>query len=168
MEERAVRESQVVLSQSMGIEDANLLGFVHGGVIMKLVDNAAGLVAIRHSRGPVVTAAVDEMSFIEPVQLGALVTVAASLNYVGTTSMEVGVRVETEDVLTGERAHTASAYLVFVALEEGSGKPRPVPRLIAETPDEKRRMREAGIRRDARLARRRKILEARAAGEDAV
>jgi acyl-CoA hydrolase len=168
VEERAVRESQVVLSQNMGIEDANLAGFVHGGVIMKLVDNAAGLAAIRHSRGPVVTAAIDEMSFIEPVQLGSLVTVKASLNYVGTSSMEVGVRVETEDIFTGERAHTSSAYLVFVALDTDTGKPREVPRLVAETPDEKRRMREALIRRDARLARRERILEARAAGEDAV
>jgi acyl-CoA hydrolase len=116
----------------------------------------------------VVTAAIDEMSFIEPVQLGSLVTVKASLNYVGTSSMEVGVRVETEDILTGERAHTSSAYLVFVALDKDTGKPREVPRLVAETPDEKRRMREALIRRDARLARRERILEARAAGEDAV
>jgi acyl-CoA hydrolase len=152
----------------MGIEDASLAGFVHGGVIMKLVDNAAGLAAIRHSRGPVVTAAIDEMSFMEPVQLGSLVTVKASLNYVGSSSMEVGVRVETEDILTGERAHTSSAYLVFVALDKDTGKPRDVPRLIAETPDEKRRMREAQIRRETRLARRQKILEARAAGEDAV
>jgi acyl-CoA hydrolase len=168
VEERAVRESQVVLSQNMGIADANLAGFVHGGVIMKLVDDAAGLAAIRHSRGPVVTAAVDEMSFIEPVQLGSLVTVKASLNDVGTSSMEVGVRVETEDILTGERAHTSSAYLVFVALDQDTGKPREVPRLVAETPAEKRRMREAQIRRETRLARRHRILEARAAGEDAV
>ena len=157
----------MVLSQNMGIEDANLAGFVHGGVIMKLVDNAAGLAAIRHSRGPVVTAAIDEMSFIEPVQLGSLVTVKASLNYVGCSSMEVGVRVETEDILTGERAHTSSAYLVFVALDD-TGKPREVPRLVAESPDEKRRMREAQIRREARLVRRQRILEARAASEDAV
>ena len=158
----------MVLSQGMGIEDANLAGFVHGGVIMKMVDNAAGLAAIRHSRGPVVTAAVDQMSFIEPVQLGALVTVKASVNAVGKTSMEVGVRVETEDVVTGERAHTSSAYLVFVALDGETGKPRPVPGLVAETPAEKRRMREAQIRRETRLARRQRILEARAAGEDAV
>ena len=158
----------MVLSQLMGIEDANLAGFVHGGVIMRLVDNAAGLAAIRHSRGPVVTAAVDEMSFMEPVQLGSLVTVKASLNYVGSSSMEVGVRVETENVVTGERAHTSSAYLVFVALDKDTGKPREVPRLVGETPIEKRRMREAQIRRDARLARRQQILEARAVGEDAV
>ena len=163
-----MRESQVVLSRLMGIEDANLAGFVHGGVIMKLVDDAAGLAAIRHSRGPVVTAAVDEMSFMEPVQLGSLVTVKASLTYVGTTSMEVGVRVETEDILTGAKAHTSSAYMVFVALDEETGRPREVPGLVAETPDEKRRMREAEIRREARLVRRQRILEARAAGRDAV
>ena len=155
MEERAVRKSQVVLSQNMGIEDANLAGFVHGGVIMKLVDNAAGLAAIRHSRGPVVTAAIDEMSFIEPVQLGSLVTVKASLNYVGTSSMEVGVRVETEDIFTGERAHTSSAYLVFVALDTDTGKPREVPRLVAETPDEKRRYDRAAKRRANRVMERR-------------
>src|SRR3989441_6881208 len=123
MDEKAVSESQVVLSQAMGIEDANLAGFVHGGVIMKLVDSAGGLAAIRHSRGPVVTAAIDEMSFIEPVQLYSLVTVQASVNYVGTSSMEVGVRVETEDILTGERAHTSSAYLVIVALDKETRKP---------------------------------------------
>jgi acyl-CoA hydrolase len=163
---KPVSTSQVTLVQLMEITDANLGGLVHGGVIMKLVDDAAGLAAIRHSRGPVVTAAVDEMSFIEPVQLGSLVTVKASLTYVGSTSMEVGVRVETEDVVTGARAHTSSAYLVFVALDENTGRPREVPGLIAETPDEKRRLREAEIRREARLARRQRILEARAAGHD--
>src|SRR5207237_8811428 len=100
----------------MGIEDANLAGFVHGGVIMKLVDNAAGLAAIRHSRGPVVTAAIDQMSFIEPVQLGSLVTVKASLNYVGTSSLEVGVLVVTAEIITVALAHTSSAYLAIVAI----------------------------------------------------
>lgn len=158
----------MILSQNMGIADANLAGFVHGGVIMKLVDDAAGLAAIRHSRGPVVTAAIDQMSFIEPVQLGSLVTVKASLNYVGSSSMEVGVRVETEDIVTGERAHTSSAYLVFVALDKETGRPRPVPGLVPETTEEKRRMREAQIRRESRLARRQRILDLRAAGHDAV
>ena len=140
----------MVLSQNMGIEDANLAGFVHGGVIMKLVDNAAGLAAIRHSRGPVVTAAIDQMSFIEPVQLGSLVTVKASLNYVGTSSMEVGVRVETENLLTGVRLHTNSCYLTFVAVD-ASGKPVPVPPLKPETPDEIRRHEAAKSRRERRL-----------------
>lgn len=155
---KTVRESQVELSAAMELGDANLAGFVHGGVIMKMVDSAGGLCAIRHARGPVVTAAVDEMVFIAPIQLGSLVTVKASVNFVGTTSMEVGVRVETEDVMTGERAHASSAYLVFVALDEKTGKPRAAPALISETPDEKRRLREAGIRRQARLARRASIL----------
>jgi acyl-CoA hydrolase len=162
-QQRRVRESQVELSQSMGIEDANLAGFVHGGVIMKLVDSAGGLAAIRHARGLVVTAAIDEMVFIEPIQLGALVTVKASVNLVGRTSMEVGVRVETEHVLSGERAHASSAYLVFVAIDEDTGRPREVPGLIAETPIQKRRMREAQIRREARLARRASILAQREA-----
>ncbi|MGH2719665.1 MAG: acyl-CoA thioesterase, partial [Actinomycetota bacterium] len=112
MDDKAVSESQVELSQGMGIADANLAGFVHGGVIMKLVDSAGGLCAIRHARGMVVTAAIDEMVFIEPIQLGALVTVKASVNLVGRSSMEVGVRVETENIMTGERAHASSAYLV--------------------------------------------------------
>ena len=161
MDAKAVQESQVVLSQGMGIADANLAGFVHGGVIMKLVDSAGGLAAIRHARGLVVTAAIDEMVFIAPIQLGALVTVKASVNLVGNTSMEVGVRVETENVFTGEQAHASSAYLVFVALDDDTGKPRPVPPLRPETPEEHRRMREAGLRREARLARRASILAQR-------
>lgn len=161
MDQKAVRESQVVLSANMGVADANLAGFVHGGVIMKLVDDAGGLAAIRHSRGLVVTAAIDELSFLVPIQLGSLVTVKASVNQVGSTSMEVGVRVETENVITGERRHASSAYLVFVALDETTGKPRPVPRLLAETAAEKRRMREAEIRRTHRLARREQILAER-------
>ncbi|MGH9266911.1 MAG: acyl-CoA thioesterase [Acidimicrobiales bacterium] len=163
---KTVRDSQVQLSQWMGVQDANLAGFVHGGVIMRLVDAAAGLAAIKHARGSVVTAAIDEMSFIEPVNLGDLVTVKASVNFVGTTSMEVGVRVETENPVTGSRSHTSTAYLVFVAVDETSRRPRPVPRLIAETPDEKRRSREARLRREARLARRQAILEGRAAEHD--
>lgn len=159
---KTVKESQVTLVQSMGIADSNLAGAVHGGVIMKLVDTAAGYAAMKHSGGPVVTAAIDELSFIEPVNLGDLVTLSASVNGVGTTSMEVGVRVETENVLTGQTEHTSTAYLVFVALDPQTRKPRPIPPLIAETPVEKRRMREAELRREARLARREAILAERA------
>jgi uncharacterized protein (TIGR00369 family) len=155
---KTVKESQVQLSQSMGIQDSNLAGAVHGGVIMKLVDTAGGLAAIKHAGPPVVTAAIDEMSFIEPVNLGDLVTVKASVNGVGKTSMEVGVRVETENLMTGQVAHTSTAYLVFVALDGNTRHPRPVPQLVAETPDEKRRMREAEVRRKHRLARREAIL----------
>jgi acyl-CoA hydrolase len=161
MEGKTVKQSQVVLSQAMGLQEANLLGHVHGGVIMKLVDTAAGYAAIRHSQGTVVTVAVDEMSFVAPVHLGDLVTVLASVNGIGRTSMEVGVRVETENVLTGQRAHTSTAYLVFVALDPASDRPRPVPPLIAETETERRRMREAALRRQARVERRRAILAQR-------
>lgn len=163
MEQKSVKESQITLAQMMGIGDSNLAGAVHGGVIMKLVDNAAGLAAIKHAGGLVVTASIDEMSFIEPVELADLVTLKASVNDVGTSSMEVGVRVETENVVTGERRHTSTAYLVFVSLDSQTRRPRPVPRLVAETPDEERRMREAKLRREARLARRERILAERAA-----
>lgn len=158
---KTVKDSQIELAQSMGIADANLANRVHGGVIMRLVDTAAGLAAIKHASGAVVTAAIDEMSFIEPVNLGDLVTFRASVNEVGTTSMEVGVRVETENVFTGERVHTSTAYLVFVAVDPVTNRPRPVPGLVAETPDEQRRMREAKLRRQARLARRQAILATR-------
>lgn len=156
---KPVKSSQVVLSQSMGVADANLINFVHGGVIMRLVDSAGGLAAMKHSGGTVVTAAIDEMSFIEPIALGDLVTVRASVNDVGRTSLEVGVRVETENVVTGRKAHASTAYLVFVALDS-EGNKRQVPKLLAETEDERRRMREAKLRREARLARRESILAA--------
>jgi uncharacterized protein (TIGR00369 family) len=164
MEGKTVKQSQVELSQAMGIQEANLLGHVHGGVIMKLVDTAGGYAAIRHAQGPVVTAAIDEMSFLTPVNLGDLVTVRASVNGVGETSMEVGVRVETENVLTGERAHTSTAYLVFVALDPRTDRPRKVAPLIPETDLERRRMREAELRRRSRVERRRAIVAQRAEG----
>ena len=115
---RPAADSQVTLIQLMEITDANLAGFVHGGVIMKLVDTAAGLAAIKHAGGMCVTVSMDEMSFLAPVHVGDTVTVQASVNDVGTTSLEVGVRVESEDLRTGERTHTSSAYLVFVALDD--------------------------------------------------
>jgi uncharacterized protein (TIGR00369 family) len=159
--ERTVRESRIVLAQHMGINDANLAGAVHGGSIMKLVDTAGALAAIRFCGGPVVTAAIDEMSFLEPVMLGDLVTVTASVNGVGTTSMEVGIRVETENVMTGVRAHTSTAYFLYVAVDPETRQPVPVPRLVAETPEEIRRMRQAEIRRGVRLARRAALIAQR-------
>lgn len=140
----------------MGITDANLAGNVHGGVIMHLVDEAAGVAAARHSGGRVVTAAMDEMSFLHPVMLGDLVVLTASVNDAGTTSMEVGVRVEAEKVRTAERVHTSTAYLVFVALDD-DGSPRAVPPVAPETPEEHRRQRAAKIRRAARLRRKEEI-----------
>jgi uncharacterized protein (TIGR00369 family) len=153
--------SAVALTVPMELTDANLLGNVHGGAIMRLVDNAGGLAAMKHCGGPVVTAAMDEMSFIEPVYVGDVVTVKAMVNDAGRTSMEVGVRVEAENVATGRRVHTSSAYLVYVALDR-EGKPRPVPPVIAETPEQEQRQREAKLRREARLARKEAILRARA------
>lgn len=152
--------SQVTLVQLMEITDANLAGIVHGGVVMKLVDTAAGLAAIKHSGGMCVTVAMDEMSFLAPVHVGDTVTVSASVNDVGTTSLEIGVRVESEELETGIRTHTSSAYLVFVALD-GDGKPRRVPPLVAETDEERRRQHEAKIRRETRTAHREAIAEHR-------
>lgn len=160
-EVRAPSDSSVVLSQAMAITDANLAGNVHGGVIMKLVDTAAGLAAVKHCRARVVTVAMDEMVFIEPVYLSDVVTLQAQVNDVGRTSMEVGVRVEAENTLSGERRHVSTAYLVFVALDE-HGRPLSVPLLDPENAEERRRMEEAKIRREHRLARKDAILKRRA------
>lgn len=149
--EKPCDESRITLAHVMQPEDANPAGNVHGGVIMKLIDNAAGVVAARHSRANVVTASIDRLDFHNPVYIGDLVTLLAGVNLAGRTSMEVGVRVEAENLLSGERRHTASAYLTFVALNPG-GKPQQVPPVLAQTPEQKRRQAEAMDRRDARLA----------------
>jgi acyl-CoA hydrolase len=130
---------------------------------MKMVDTAAGLAAAKHCGGLAVTAAMDEMSFLEPVYVGDVVTVKAMVNEAFHTSVEVGVRVEAETYATGRHVHTSSAYLVFVSIDD-RGTPRPVPPLLAETEDQRRRQHEARLRREARLARKRAIDEARAAG----
>jgi uncharacterized protein (TIGR00369 family) len=149
---RRVADSQVVLSQQMNPEDANPSGDVHGGTIMKLVDTAAGICAMRHCRTRVVTATVDSMSFLHPVYVGNVVTLCASVNDTGNTSLEVGVRVESENIRTGDKLHTSSAYLVFVALDD-QGKPTKVPPLLVETEDERRRQAHAKIRRETRKVR---------------
>ena len=154
--------SSVTLTRLMDFSDANLLGNVHGGQVMKLVDDAGGLAAMKHCGGPVVTVAMDEMSFMEPVFVGDVVTVKAMVNDVGRTSLEVGVRVEAEDYVTGRKVHTSSAYLVYVGLDR-DGRPTPVPPVVAETDEERRRQVEAGLRRRARLARNEAIREARRA-----
>ena len=158
---RTPADTTVMLSQAMSITDANLAGNVHGGVIMRLVDNAAGLSAVKHCRSRVVTVAMDEMVFIEPVYLSDVVSLMAQVNDVGRTSMEVGVRVEAENTLTAERRHVSTAYLVFVALDQ-AGNPKAVPRLEPQTIEERRRMEEAKIRREHRLARKEAILKRRA------
>jgi acyl-CoA hydrolase len=153
---RRAADSQVELVQLMTVVDANNVGNVHGGTIMKLVDTAAGLAAARHCGGLAVTAAMDEMVFLEPVYVNDLVTVRAMVNDAGRTSMEVGVRVEAEGVGGHRRVHTASAYLVYVALDE-QGKPRPVPPVVADSEEERQRQREAKLRREARLSRKEAI-----------
>jgi uncharacterized protein (TIGR00369 family) len=146
----------------MEVTDANIAGNVHGGVIMRLVDTAAALAAIKHSGGVALTVGIDEMTFLEPVQIGEVVVLRACVNDVGRTSMECGVRVEAEDPLTGIIRHVNSAYLVFVAVDE-KGRPRPVPPLIAESEDERRRQREAKLRRERRIDHKHAIDAARSA-----
>ena len=163
LQPKRIRDSQTMLSHLMYLTDANPVGNVHGGAIMRMVDEAGGLAAARHVGRPVVTVAVDSMTFYSPIYVGNLVTLKASLNNVGRTSMEVGVRVEAEDVLTGEITHTNTAYLVYVALDENL-QPVEVPPLVAETPDEERRMEEGRLRQEERK-RRRKAEEARHAAE---
>ena len=152
---KTVTETTVIMAQLMTPEDANLAGNVHGGVIMKLIDNAAGTVAVRHARSNVVTASIDRLNFFNPVFIGNLLTLRASINHVGKTSMEVGVRVEAEDVLTGQVRHTASAYLTFVALDNNL-KPMEIPGLILENDNERRRNYEAIARRQNRIIERKK------------
>ncbi|MHC1743531.1 MAG: acyl-CoA thioesterase [Syntrophobacteraceae bacterium] len=150
MEGKRADESRVIMAQVMNPQDANPAGNVHGGVIMKLIDTAAGTVAVRHARANVVTASIDRLDFHRPAFIGNLVTLKASMNYVGRTSMEVGVRVEAENLLTGEVRHTSSAYLTFVALDQG-GHPIEVPPLELETEEDIRRNREAKARRQMRI-----------------
>ncbi len=147
---KTVAESKVEVGQLMQPTDANLFGNVHGGTIMRLVDNAGSIAAFRHAHHNIVTASVDRIDFLTPVFIGNLVTLKASVNYVGKSSMEVGVRVEAECLITGVKAHCASAFLTFVALDD-HGKPYEVPGLIPETPDEKRRYAEGQRRHAERL-----------------
>lgn len=141
----------------MGVQDANSAGFVHGGTVMRMLDEAAGIAAIRHCKARVVTAGLDRMTFTEPVYVGELLRCQATVNAAWRTSMEVGVRVEAENAVTGDVRHTSTAYLTMVAVDE-KGKPMPVPPVRAESPDEERRAREAELRRRNRLAEREEIV----------
>ena len=153
MEGRAVRESRAILTQVMGVTQANTLGNVHGGLIMKLCDEAGGMAAMKHARHPAVTVTVDSMSFLSPVHIGNLVTVTAEVTWVGRTSIETRVVVTAENVLTGQVTHTNTAYFVYVALGE-DGRPTQVPPLICETEEEQARFRLGEERRQARLQQR--------------
>jgi acyl-CoA hydrolase len=154
--------SRIRLSRVVDALDANLHGNVHGGAIMRLVDEAAGVVASRHSGGRVVTAVVDEMQFVVPVHVGDVVTCEAQVNWSGRTSCEIGVRVTAQpwDQAGEAGRHVASAYLVFVAVDD-AGHPRVVPPVMPENDEGRRRFREAEIRRGTRLARREAILRSR-------
>jgi uncharacterized protein (TIGR00369 family) len=157
--------SAVTISQLMEVTDANIAGNVHGGAIMRLVDTAAALAAIKHSGGLCVTVSIDEMSFIAPVHIGDVVTILAMVNDVGTTSLECGVRVDAENPVTGEQVHASSAYLVFVAIDD-FGAPRPVPPIAPETDEERRRQREAQLRRKARTAHREAVKAVRSTSHE--
>jgi acyl-CoA hydrolase len=162
-EPRAASASRSELVRWMGIEDANLAGLVHGGVVMKMCDEVGGIAAIRHCGLRVVTAGMDRLTFMSPVHVGELLRCSATVNAVWRTSMEVGVRVEAENAVTGDVRHTSTAYLTMVAVDE-KGNPVEAPPLIAETEDEKRREREAETRRRNRLAEREEILSGRGEG----
>ena len=150
MDPRPAGVSRAEMLELMFPNDANPLGTVMGGRVMHFIDVAAATAATRHCRGTVVTASVDHIDFRAPVRVGDLLVLKASVNYAGRTSMEVGVRVEVENRMTGERRHTSSAYLTFVAID-GSCRPVPVPPVLPETEDERRRFEEAGRRRESRL-----------------
>jgi len=151
MEAKKIQDSAITTSIIMMPEDANPAGNVHGGIIMKHVDESAGIVAFRHSRNNSVTASIDSLVFHYPVFVGDLLTLKASINLAAKSSMEIGVRIESENLLTGEVRHNASAYLTFVALDK-AGRPTQVPSLIFETEDEKQRNSQAQTRRSNRLA----------------
>lgn len=152
---KCASDSQVTISEQTMPSDANPLGNIHGGHVMKLVDEAGGLAAMRHARRPVVTVAMDSITFLSPVKVGHLLTLRASVNWVGKTSMEVGVRVEAENPVTGEIVHTNSAFAVYVALDD-TGRPCPAPPLILENDEQRRRWAEAEARQALRLQRSRK------------
>jgi uncharacterized protein (TIGR00369 family) len=148
---KPMRASRITIAQLMQPEHANNLGNVHGGWIMKLVDEAGALACMRHSQHRVVTVAMDQMTFRQPIRIGDLVILNAEVTYTGRTSIEVEVQVVAENPITGEQTHTNTAYLVYVALGE-DGKPVPVPPLRADNPAEKARMQAARERQERRLA----------------
>lgn len=147
---KPIRASRVTLSQLMHPEHANLLGNVHGGWIMKLADEAGALSCMRHAQKKVVTVAIDSMTFRQPIRLGDLVILNAEVTYTGHTSMEAAVEVLAENPLTGERTHTNTAYLVYVALDN-HGRPSAVPPVKAETEEDQRKMEQAQLRQERRL-----------------
>jgi len=149
---KPVSASRITLSQLMHPEHANLLGNVHGGWIMKLVDEAGALTCMRHAQRKVVTVAIDSMTFRQPIKIGDLVILNSEVTYTGHTSMEVEVQVLAENTITGERTHTNTAYLVYVALDD-EGRPTSVPPLKVETEEDRQKMKQAQERQEQRLKR---------------
>lgn len=147
---RTVAESQNESSELIMPQDANILGHAFGGAIMAMVDKSAAVAAFRHARTNCVTASIDRVDFREPIHVGELVTCRASVNFVGNTSMEIGVRVESEDLITGIRRHTNTCYLTFVAIDR-NGRPVPIPEVRPETDEQRRRYLGAQARRQRRL-----------------
>jgi acyl-CoA hydrolase len=147
---KPVAQSQVTMTEMVLPQHTNALGSVFGGTVMSWVDIAAATCAMRHCAKQVVTASVDAMHFLAPVRLGWVVTIQASVNYVGGTSCEIGVKVTSENPISGERFHTASAYLTFVALDS-HGKPTTIPGILLQSDEEKRRHASARLRRESRL-----------------
>jgi acyl-CoA hydrolase len=146
-QERSIAYSRSITRRLMELIDANAHGNVHGGVIMRMVDEAAAIVAIKHSQNPtVVTARVERFDFLAPAFIGDVVSVHCEMSYVGRTSMEVGVEVMAEDMITGEVRHIASSYVIYVALDENR-KPTPVPPLVPANDEEKTTIERASIRR---------------------
>jgi acyl-CoA hydrolase len=160
MAQRSPEHSRSELIRWMGIMEANSAGFVHGGTVLRLCDEVAGLAAIKHCGRRAVTAGLDRMTFLEPVFIGELLKVTATVNAAWHTSMEVGVRVEAENPFNGESRHTSSAYFTMVALDD-DGKPAPVPPLVPSSPEDQRRHDEAQLRRRNRLDERDQILAGR-------
>jgi uncharacterized protein (TIGR00369 family) len=159
MAPRPASASRTRITTVMQITQANNDGNVHGGAIMRLVDEAAGIAATRHAQRRVVTASMDDMSFLSPVYIGDLLTVRATVNDAHRTSMEVGARVDVENIATREKRYVASAHLVFVALD-ADGRPTPIPPILAESDEERRRQAQARVRREHRLVRKRALAEA--------
>src|SRR2546422_11759428 len=147
---KPVSASRTILSMQMLPGDANPMGFIHGGTILKLVDVTAAVAAMRHTRKIVVSASIDKMDFYHPVYIGNLLILKSSVNYTGRTSMEVGVRIEAEDLKTGKTSHTGSSYVTYVAIDD-NGRPTEIPEIVPHSKEEKRRWREAKQRREARL-----------------
>ena len=150
MKSKTVAQSRITLAQVMGPTDANTLGNVHGGIIMKICDEAGAMAAVRHAGGTVVTVTVDSMQFLSPVHVGNLMIVDACVTWVGRTSIETRVTVRAEKVATGAITHTNTAYFVYVALDK-DGKPKPVPEIIPETEEEIAAFKNGELRRKLRL-----------------